>query len=118
MKFIFPNSYNVYMHGTPTTELFSRARRDFSHGCIRVQNPLALAAWVLHGDPEWTGDRIAAAMNDEETVTVNLAHPIPVLILYSTAVVEPKGEIHFFEDIYGYDAELREVLESGYPYPN
>ena len=118
VKFIFPNAYNVYMHGTPATELFSRFRRDFSHGCIRVQNPLALATWVLHGNPEWTEERIAAAMNDDETVTVNLAHPIPVLILYSTAVVEPNGEIHFFEDIYGYDDDLRQVLESGYPYPN
>jgi len=118
VKFIFPNSYNVYMHGTPATELFSRLRRDFSHGCIRVQDPLALARWVLYGDPEWTRDRVAAAINDEETVAVNLMRPIPVLILYSTAVVEPNGEIHFFADIYGYDAELRQVLENGYPYPN
>jgi murein L,D-transpeptidase YcbB/YkuD len=118
VKFIFPNSYNVYMHGTPATELFSRFRRDFSHGCIRVQNPPALATWVLHGDPEWTEDRISAAMNDDETVTVNLAHPIPVLILYSTAVAEPNGDIHFFDDIYGYDADLRQALESGYPYPD
>jgi L,D-transpeptidase YcbB len=118
VKFIFPNSYNVYMHGTPATELFSRFRRDFSHGCIRVQNPIALATWVLHGDSEWTEDRITAAMNDDETVMVNLAHPIPVLILYTTAVVEPNGEIHFFDDIYGYDDDLRRVLENGYPYPN
>jgi murein L,D-transpeptidase YcbB/YkuD len=118
VKFIFPNSYNVYMHGTPATGLFSRSRRDFSHGCIRVQNPLALATWVLHGDAEWTEDRITAAMNDDESVTVNLTHPIPVLILYSTALVEPNGECHFFEDIYGYDDDLRRILESGYPYPN
>jgi murein L,D-transpeptidase YcbB/YkuD len=106
------------MHGTPATQLFARSRRDFSHGCIRVENPLALAEWVLRNNPEWTKDRIVAAMNGSETIQVNLTHPIPVLILYSTAVVEPDGQIHFFDDIYGYDAELRQVLEGGYPYPN
>ena len=118
VKFMFPNVYNVYMHGTPATQLFSRSRRDFSHGCIRVENPLALAEWVLHNNPEWTEDRIVAAMNGSDTIQVNLTHPIPVLILYSTAVVVPNGQIHFFDDIYGYDAALQSVLESGYPYPN
>jgi L,D-transpeptidase YcbB len=118
VKFIFPNSYNVYMHGTPATQLFARSRRDFSHGCIRVENPLALAEWVLRNNPEWTEDRIVAAMNGSETIQVNLAQPIPVLILYSTAVVEPDGQVHFFDDIYGYDADLQKVLEAGYPYPN
>jgi L,D-transpeptidase YcbB len=118
VKFMFPNSYNVYMHGTPATRLFARSRRDFSHGCIRVEHPLALAEWVLRNNPEWTEDRIVAAMNGTETIQVNLTHPIPVLILYSTAVVEPNGEIHFFDDIYGYDAALRQVLEGGYPYPS
>jgi L,D-transpeptidase YcbB len=117
-KFIFPNSYNVYMHGTPATQLFSRSRRDFSHGCIRVENPLALAEWVLRNNPEWTANRIAAAMNDLATIQVNLPQPIPVLILYSTAVAEPDGQVHFFDDIYGYDTELRTVLEAGYPYAN
>jgi len=118
VKFMFPNSYNVYMHGTPATQLFARSRRDFSHGCIRVENPLALAEWVLHNNPEWTKDRIIAAMNDSETIQVDLTHPIPVLILYSTAVVGPDGQIHFFDDIYGHDAALRQVLEGGYPYPS
>ena len=118
VKFIFPNSYNVYMHGTPAIKLFARSRRDFSHGCIRVENPLALAEWVLHNNPEWTEERIAAAMHGSETIQVDLADPIPVLILYSTAVVEPNGQIHFFDDIYGYDAALQRVLEGGYPYLN
>src|SRR5208283_4202649 len=85
VKFIFPNQYNVYMHGTPAPELFSRARRDFSHGCIRVEDPVALAAWVLRDKPEWTVDRIRATMNGDTTVQVNLDKPVPVLILYSTA---------------------------------
>jgi murein L,D-transpeptidase YcbB/YkuD len=117
VKFMFPNQYNVYMHGTPEQELFARSRRDFSHGCIRVEDPVALAAWVLRDKPEWTVDKIRATMNGDTTVQVNLDKPIPVLILYSTAVVEPDGEVRFFDDIYGYDASLARVLANGYPYP-
>src|SRR5215472_252894 len=114
VKFIFPNDYNVYLHSTPQPELFSRARRDFSHGCIRVENPAALAAWVLRNKPDWSSDRIRATMNgDSDNVQVNLDKPIPVLILYSTAVVEPDNEVHFFDDIYGYDASLQKVLQAG-----
>jgi L,D-transpeptidase YcbB len=116
VKFIFPNSYNVYLHSTPAPELFKRARRDFSHGCIRVQDPLALATWVLRDDPNWDRDKIAAAMNGDQTVQVNLTKPIPVLIIYSTAVVEPDGEVRFFDDIYHYDSALQKELAQGYPY--
>ncbi len=116
VKFIFPNSYNVYLHSTPAPELFARARRDFSHGCIRVENPLALATWVLRDDPDWNEEKIAAAMNGDQTIQVNLAKPIPVLIIYTTAVVEPDGEVRFFDDIYHYDTELRKQLAGGYPY--
>ena len=118
IKFMFPNQYNVYMHGTPEQELFARSRRDFSHGCIRVEDPVALAAWVLRDKPEWTADRIRGTMNGDTTLQVNLDKPIPVLILYSTAVVEPDGEVRFFDDIYGYDASLARTLANGYPYPN
>jgi murein L,D-transpeptidase YcbB/YkuD len=116
VKFVFPNSYNVYLHGTPAVSLFARARRDFSHGCIRVEDPVALAAWVLRNKPGWTVDRIRAAMNGDETVKIDLDNPIPVLILYSTAVVEPDGEVRFFQDIYGYDKKLQQALAAGYPY--
>ena len=68
IKFEFPNQYDVYMHGTPATQLFSRSRRDFSHGCIRVEDPVKLAEWVFQGMPEWTEDSIRAAMNGEETM--------------------------------------------------
>ena len=118
VKFIFPNSYNVYLHSTPEPELFARARRDFSHGCIRVQNPLALAVWVLRDNPEWNEEKIAAAMNGDQTIQVNLAKPVPVLIIYSTAVVEPDSEVRFFDDIYHYDTALQEELAKGYPYPH
>ncbi|HEX4210564.1 MAG TPA: L,D-transpeptidase family protein, partial [Candidatus Binataceae bacterium] len=116
VKFIFPNSYNVYLHSTPAPELFGRARRDFSHGCIRVQDPAALAAWVLRDKPKWNPEKIQAAMNGDQTVQVNLDQPIPVLIIYTTAVVEPDGEIHFFGDIYGYDRQLENSLAAGFPY--
>ncbi|HUN60111.1 MAG TPA: L,D-transpeptidase family protein [Candidatus Binataceae bacterium] len=116
VKFIFPNSYNVYLHSTPAPELFSKARRDFSHGCIRVEDPTALAAWVLRDKPGWDLAKIQATMNGTQTVQVNLDHPIPVLIIYTTAVVEPDGQVHFFDDIYGYDKKLEQVLAGGYPY--
>jgi murein L,D-transpeptidase YcbB/YkuD len=116
VKFMFPNTYLVYLHDTPKTELFSRSRRDFSYGCIRVQNPPALAAWVLQSKPEWTEERIRAAMNGEKSVQVNLNSPIPVLILYGTARVDEDGNVDFYDDIYGHDAKLALALAKGYPY--
>jgi murein L,D-transpeptidase YcbB/YkuD len=116
-KFIFPNSYNVYMHDTPATEFFAKSRRDFSHGCIRLERPADLAAWVLRDNPGWTPERIHAAMNGTTTQQVNLAHPIPVLILYATVIVLEDGVVHFYDDIYGHDAALDKALAQGYPYP-
>jgi len=110
VKFLFPNEYNVYLHGTPAVELFSKSRRDFSHGCIRVEKPEELAAWVLRNKPEWTRERIQEAMNSGYPLRVNLDAPIPVLIVYGTAVVEQDGNIRFFGDIYGSDASLAQTL--------
>jgi murein L,D-transpeptidase YcbB/YkuD len=118
VKFLFPNEYNVYLHDTPATQLFSRSRRDFSHGCIRVEDPATLAAWVLHDKPEWTTDRIRTAMNGDKTLQVTLERPIPVLIVYGTAFVEESGEVRFFDDIYGHDATLERVVARGHPYPD
>jgi murein L,D-transpeptidase YcbB/YkuD len=116
VKFMFPNTYLVYLHDTPKTELFSRSRRDFSYGCIRVQDPPALAAWVLQSKPEWTPERIQAAMNGEKSVQVNLSSSIPVLILYATARVDEDGRVDFYDDIYGHDDRLAQALAKGYPY--
>jgi len=116
-KFIFPNHFNVYLHGTPAHELFARSRRDFSHGCIRLEDPLAMAVWVLQDQPEWTRERIQAAMNGQTSSQVNLKQKIPVLIVYATAVVLENGDVEFFDDIYGHDRELEAVLAKGYPYP-
>jgi murein L,D-transpeptidase YcbB/YkuD len=117
MKFIFPNSYSVYMHDTPAQEFFAKSRRDFSHGCIRLEKPADLAVWVLHDNPGWNMDRVRAAMNGAPNQQVNLAHPIPVLIVYATVIVTEDGLVHFYDDIYGHDAALEKVLAKGYPYP-
>jgi murein L,D-transpeptidase YcbB/YkuD len=118
VKLIFPNEYNVYLHSTPAPQLFSQTRRDFSHGCIRVEKPAELAAWVLRDKPDWSVARAQAAMTSgSDNTQVNLTSPIPVLILYGTAVVDPEGTVQFFDDIYGYDDELQKALAKGYPYP-
>jgi L,D-transpeptidase YcbB len=118
VKLIFPNDYSVYLHSTPAAELFARSRRDFSHGCIRVEKPDELTAWVLRNNSGWTLERVREAMKSgKDNQRVNLAHPIPVLILYGTATVDEAGVAHFFDDIYGLDADLEKVLAKGYPYP-
>jgi murein L,D-transpeptidase YcbB/YkuD len=119
VKLIFPNNYNVYLHGTPAQTLFSRSRRDFSHGCIRVEKPDELAAWALRNNPGWNLERVREAMKTgKDDQRVNLAKPIPVLILYGTAIVDEAGTAQFFDDIYGLDADLEKVLAKGYPYPD
>jgi len=110
VKFDFPNQFDVYMHGTPSTELFLQSRRDFSHGCIRVEDPVSLAQWVLRDRPEWTLENIRSAMAGETTIRVDLLKPIPVLIVYGTAVAMEDGQVHFFQDIYKYDADLERAL--------
>ena len=111
IKFVFPNDDDVYMHGTPAPALFARARRDFSHGCVRVEDPVGLAQWVLGGQPEWTRDRIVEAMNGPASQRVELSRPIRVILFYLTAVVTPEdGAVHFATDIYGHDARLDRML--------
>ena len=118
VKLMFPNEYHVYLHSTPSQQLFARSRRDFSHGCIRVEMPAELAAWVLKNEPDWNLERVRAAMQGgKDNFQVNLTKPIPVLILYGTAVVDEEGQVHFFDDLYGHDAALEKVLAKGYPYP-
>ena len=119
VKLIFPNAHSVYLHSTPAQQLFSKSRRDFSHGCIRVERAAELAAWALaDNQQDWTLEKVLQAMQGtEDNVQVNLIKSIPVLILYATAVVDEDAVIHFFEDIYGHDAELDRVLAKGYPYP-
>jgi len=117
VKFVFPNEYNVYMHDTPSVALFAKSRRDFSHGCIRLQDPAALADWVLRGNPGWDRARVIATMQGaKDNVLVDLTQAIPVLVVYGTAVATQDGPVHFLNDIYGQDAELEQALAAGYPY--
>jgi murein L,D-transpeptidase YcbB/YkuD len=122
VKFMFPNQYDIYLHSTPATELFNRTRRDFSHGCVRVQKPEDLAAWLLDGQQvnhdDWDLEKVHEAMTDgPDNRQVNLKTPVSIVIFYVTAEVEPDGHTHFFDDIYGYDERLNKVLEQGPPYP-
>ncbi len=111
VKFLFPNEHSVYLHSTPATNLFSKSRRDFSHGCIRVEKPEELALWILKSEgSEWTPDRIHQAMEGGTTFQVTLKNPIPVLIVYATAIVTENGEVHFFDDIYKEDIRLAAAL--------
>jgi murein L,D-transpeptidase YcbB/YkuD len=116
IKFMLPNEFDIYLHGTSAPGLFSRYRRDFSHGCIRVEKPESLAVWALAGNPAWPGERIQAAMQGPDPVQVNLENPIPVLILYTTAVAQEDGTVKFLQDIYGYDDAMEQILDRGYPY--
>jgi murein L,D-transpeptidase YcbB/YkuD len=110
IKFVFPNRDNIYLHHTPATQLFERDRRDFSHGCIRVEQPVALAGFVLRGMPEWTEERIRQAMAAGVSSTLRLTEPVRVLITYGTVLVKG-GRIHFYNDIYGYDRLLDAALQ-------
>ncbi len=113
IKFIFPNNDNIYMHHTPSVRLFQRDRRDLSHGCIRVENPLALAAFVLQDQPEWTEEKIMTAMSAGQSRTIRLKSPVTVVIAYGTAVVKQRdGPIFFYQDIYGHDQLLRAALQA------
>jgi len=103
VKFMFPNAYGVYLHDTPAKELFNRRIRTFSHGCIRVENPIDLAAYLLQGEAEWNREAILAALEGRKGKTIQLSAPVPVYIQYWTAWVDREGTVQFRNDIYGYD---------------
>jgi L,D-transpeptidase YcbB len=117
VKFLLPNDYQVYLHDTPSKSLFEHSRRDASHGCIRLEDPLALARLVLRDQPEWTEEKIREAMKGDQSLRVDLTHPIPVFIVYGTAIARENGDVYFYSDIYGHDRTLDRLLKKGYPYP-
>ncbi|HET9727632.1 MAG TPA: L,D-transpeptidase family protein, partial [Gemmatimonadales bacterium] len=110
-KFIFPNDSSVYLHDTPRKDLFAEEERDFSHGCISVEDPLALAEWVLRETEGWKAKEIEAAMAGRPTRRAVLREPIPVLVFYTTAVAHADGSVWFYPDVYGHDRELVEALQ-------
>lgn len=103
VKFLFPNKHNVYLHDTPADSLFAKPGRAFSHGCVRVEEPEALAKYVLKDYPEWDLDSIGAAMHSGNEKHVKMKAKIPVHIAYFTSWVDENGGLHFQPDIYGYD---------------
>jgi len=115
VKFVFPSSEGIYLHGTSETNLFTSYRRDFSHGCIRLEHPTALASWVLRNYPQWTPERVESAMVGNQSINVKLENPVPVFVFYNTAVVEENGDVHFYDDIYGQDAALEKALAAFHP---
>ena len=107
IKFGVPNPFDVLLHGTPAARLFSHSRRAFSHGCIRVSDPIALARFALRDTAgEWTLEKITAATRGPDNQRVELARPIPVIVVYLTAGVAADGTVEFFDDLYGEDRRL------------
>ncbi|HEU0094767.1 MAG TPA: L,D-transpeptidase family protein [Vicinamibacteria bacterium] len=110
VKFMFPNQFDVYLHDTPADALFARVERDYSHGCVRIEKPFEMAQWVLQDRPEWTPEKIQAAMNSGKEHQVALKHHIPVYIVYETVWVDEDGTVEFRDDIYGHDARQERIL--------
>jgi murein L,D-transpeptidase YcbB/YkuD len=114
IKFVLPNADNIYLHSTPSQALFEKSWRDFSHGCIRVEDPRALATWVVGNNPGWARERVEAAFQAQKQEQVSLAYEIPVLILYGAAIADEDGQVFFFEDIFGYDKALAKLFAQAY----
>jgi murein L,D-transpeptidase YcbB/YkuD len=115
---MFPNKFNVYLHDTPSQELFDKTSRAFSSGCIRLEKPVELAEYVLQGNPNWSPEKISAAIAEWVERTVQLPKPIPIHILYWTAWVDEDGTIQFRNDIYGRDKPLGKALVEQPPTPS
>ncbi|HEV9035716.1 MAG TPA: L,D-transpeptidase family protein [Puia sp.] len=110
VKFLFPNRYNIYFHDTPAKSLFEKETRAFSHGCVRLGDPVKLAVWLLRDDRSFTREKILAAMAQPKEKWVRLDHPIPVFIVYFTAWVTSDGLLNFRDDIYGHDKRMARHL--------
>ena len=110
IKFMLPNPMNIYLHDSPEGALFEETQRDFSHGCIRLERPLALAVRLLEGDPDWDEARIRRAIESEERVEIDLPEPVPIHVLYWTAIPSGQDRVAFHRDLYGIDEALRRAL--------
>jgi murein L,D-transpeptidase YcbB/YkuD len=110
VKFLFPNSYSIYMHDTPSQGAFALEQRAFSHGCIRLSRPRELAEYLLRGEPEWTAERIRQAMFSGRETTVRLKERRPVRIGYFTAWVDGEGQLNFRDDVYRLDERMGREL--------
>lgn len=115
VKFIFPNSFNMYFHDTPSKSLFGADKRAFSHGCIRLSEPQKMAEWLLRNDPSWPTEKIVEAMNAGKERAVKLKDPVPVFIIYYTAWVDNDGDLNFRDDVYQHDSEVMSKMFAGVP---
>ena len=115
VKFEFPNGYGIYMHATSAPWLFAKPRRDFSHGCIRVEQAEDLAEWALRDQPGWSRDHIEDAMGGPDPLAVKLHRPIQLVTIYVTAMVLDNGEVRFFDNIYGEDEAFEKQLAGSRP---
>ena len=115
VKFLLPNPYHVYLHDTPKDFLFRLPRRDLSHGCVRVEHPLALTRWLLQ-TPEWTSARIRKAMGARQEEHVALGEQVPVHVAYFTTWVEDDGTVRFLPDVYGHDEPQLRLLRGASPW--
>lgn len=106
IKFLFPNSFNIYFHDTNAKGLFEKDKRAFSHGCIRLSEPEKMAQYLLRNQPEWTTEKIEEAMNSGQEQFVKLKKGVPVVITYYTAWVSDNGQLNFRDDIYNHDQSL------------
>jgi murein L,D-transpeptidase YcbB/YkuD len=115
VKFLFPNDFAIYMHDTPSKRTFGRARRDASHGCIRLEDPRRFARWLLPDTTTWDDAWLDSAFARDSTLAIEVPKPRPVVIMYATAMGRPDGTINFYTDIYKHDDKLSEKLALGYP---
>ncbi len=114
VKFLFPNSFNIYFHDTNAKSLFNQDKRAYSHGCIRLSQPEKMAEYLLRNQPEWTSEKIEDAMNSGKEQYVKLKKAVPVFITYYTAWVDDDGQLNFRDDIYGHDTTLsRKMFVNG-----
>lgn len=113
VKFLFPNDFNIYFHDTPAKSLFSKDKRAYSHGCIRLSDPVWMANYLLRDQPQWTPDKIADAMDSGKEKFVKVKDPVPVFITYYTAWVDETGTLNFRDDIYKHDAKMAAKMFNG-----
>ena len=113
MKFLFPNNFNIYLHDTPAKELFNQGRRDFSHGCIRVENPKKLALYLLDKNRGWNADKVDQVLKTTQETGIAIKPKLPVYIVYFTAWVDSNNQLNFRNDIYNLDEQLGKVLFEG-----
>ena len=110
MKFIFPNNFSIYLHDTPSRNIFNVSNRAFSHGCIRVENPMKLALYILRNNPNWNQKNIQLSINNKKTITVQVKPTLPVYIVYFTAWIGNSGDINFRNDLYNLDYQLEKEI--------